>query len=504
MTERADNNTPRPPRSSALALGAATLLASGLFRQGLGVLTLVVTARLLTPEDFGIIAYFLIVTMFLGMMQQQIIIALIRLKTVTPEHLNTVFTLQVLFAILTSFLIWVSLPTLAWFGLSELRQLGPALIGYSLLLPFTSPRFVLFERELRFAPAAIVETILRTSYSISVVLLAWWWRDFWAVVAATFVGQIFGAAWTFKLAPMIPRLSLVKWRDSITFSTWAMGAQIAQFLSRNLPLMLIGSALGLAEAGLFRLGNRITMLVTTQFFAPMQRVLFPGLADASRETDRQAEVFMKMNSAVLAIVLPISIGTALLAEDVIRLAMGEKWLAAAQVIWILAPLKAFETLQANVRAAIYVDGATRLLFFRNLALLATTTLFMWIGVRFGFSGAVISAGLSSLAATVFTLLLARRFTTGGFFAPLLAGWRGFAATAAMTAAILLVGIAIRSALPTAPLLLGIIAKIAIGTLVYPSTLLLLWSLSGKPDGLERFLLAAPGHLRQRLARRRVS
>lgn len=506
MTESPSTDPERKPpsRSSALALGAATLLASGLFRQGLGILTLIITARLLTPEDFGIIAYFLIVTSFLDMLQRQIGISLIRLETVTSDHLNTVFTIQLLFAVGTSLLIWLTLPGAAWLGLPELKQLGPALVLYSLILPFTSPRFVTFERELRFGPAAIIETILRVAYSIAVILLAWWWRDFWAVVVATFVGQIFGAAWTFKLAPMIPRLSLAKWRDSISFSTWAMGAQIAQFFSKNLPQMFIGSALGLADAGLFRLGNRITTLVTTQFFAPMLRVLYPGLADVARTTDRQREVFMKMNAALLAIILPISIGTALLAEDVILLAMGEKWLVAAQVIWVLAPLKALQTLHANVRAAIYVDGSTRVLFFRSVVLLVVTTLFMWIGVRYGFMGAILSAGASSLAALFMTLVLAKAFGNGGFFAPLLAGWRGFAGSGAMAVAIIALDLAFGTSASTPPLLLVVVAKIAVGCIVYPGTLLLLWMLAGKPDGIERFILAIPGHLRQRFSKRQAS
>lgn len=503
MTNVPNREAPRPTRSSALALGAAALLASGLFRQGLGVLTLIVTARLLTPEHFGIIAYFLIVTSFLEMLQRQIVISLIRLETVTPDHLNTIFTIQLIFAASAGLLIWITLPATAWLGLPELRQLGPTLVLFSIFIAFRSPRFLVFERELRFGPAAVEETINRTTYSIAVILLAWWWRDFWAVVVATLIGEIIRSGWTFRVAPFAIRLSLAKWRDSISFSTWAMGAQIAQFFSKNLPQLIIGSVLGLADAGLFRLGNRITALVTTQLFAPMQRVLYPGLADAARRTDRQPKVFMKMNAALLAIVLPISIGMALLAEDIIRLAMGEKWLVAAQVIWILAPLKALETLQANVRAAIYVDGSTRPLFFRNLIVLGTTALFMWIGVGFGFSGAIISAGFSSLAALFMTLLLARRFTTGGLFAPLLAGWRGFAASGAMSAAIITVDLAFPSDASAPPLLLVVSTKIVTGIIVYPSALLLLWSLSGRPDGLERFLLSMPGLLRQRLQKYRT-
>lgn len=487
-----------PSRSSALAVGAATLLASGLFRQGLGLVTLIVTARLLTPEDFGIIAYFLIATKFVEMLQRQVVISLIRLETVTDEHLSTVFTLQLILGVVTGSLIWLSMPLASWIGLPELAQLQTTLAVFAVFTAFRSTRFLIFERELKFGPAAIVETILRVTYSVAVVFLAWYLRDFWAVVIATFAGQIIASLWTFKLAPMLPKLSLKRWRDCVTFSTWAMSAQIAQFVSKNLPQIIIGSALGLADAGLFRLGNRITNLVTTQLFAPMLRVLYPGLADASRKENRQSEVFAKMNTALLTTILPISIGMALLAEDVIVLTMGEKWLPAAMVIWILAPLRAVELLQANVRAAIYVDGSTRPLFFRSIALLAVTAVVMWVGVKFNFSGAVISAGICSVAALAMTLHLAKKFAPGGFFGPLLAGWRSFVGSAAMAIAIFGVGILSENHYSGGSLTIVIGAKIVTGAVAYTVVLLILWIFAGRPDGLERFLLKAPGHLKQRL------
>lgn len=476
-------------RSSAVATGAATLLASGIYRQGLGLLTLIVTARLLTPEHFGIIAYFMIATTFLEMLQRQIVISLIRMETITTDHLHTVFTVQVILSAIAALLIWVLMSAVFAIGLSELEPLGPSLALFALILAIRSPRFVLFERELKFFQAAIEETLFRTVYSIFAITLAWLWQDFWAIVIATLLAQCVRSGWTFRVAPMTLRLTLVQWRGSIAFSTWAMAAQIVQFFSKNLPQIIIGSMLGLAEAGLFRLGKRIAELATTGFFAPMQRVLFPGLADVSRNSDRQQEAFMKMNAAMLTIVLPISIGTALLAEDIIVLAMGPKWILAAQVIWVLAPLKALETLQANVRAAIYVDGSTHVLFFRNLLLLALTALFMWIGVNFGFSGAILSAAASSLAAVFMTLVLARKFASGGFMAPIWAGWRGFAASGVMIAAVLAIEV-MSPIVDAAPLLLLVITKIIAGILAYLSALLAFWVLSGKPEGLEQLLLAA--------------
>ncbi|WP_138935595.1 oligosaccharide flippase family protein [Roseovarius arcticus] len=501
-TPKLDPTPSKFSRSSSLALGAVTLLASGVFRQGLGVVTLAVTARMLRPEDFGIIAYFLIFVALLEMIQRQISMVLIRLDAVSNEHIQTVFTLQVLFGVLAAGLIWASAPVMALFGIPELVEILPAVSAISLLIALRNPRFLLYERGLRFSLAAAEETLNRMVYAAVAIYLAWLWRDFWAIVVATFAGIAMRNLWTFITAPMTPKLSLSRWRDSLAFSSWAIGAQLSQFFANSVPQILIGAALGLADAGIFRVGSRIIDTMTTQLFAPLQRVIYPGLADLARSSDRKKEAFITLNALLLTIVLPLSIGSALIAEDAILFGLGFKWIAAAQVIWVLAPFKALETLQANVRAASYIEGSTQSLFMRNALLLVLVCLFMWVGTQFGFNGALAAVALSSFAALVITLILAKAFGNGGLFEPLTVAWRSFAACALMVAAVIAADQIMRSGEDVPRLLVIVSAKVGVGAVVYTTTHIALWRWTGRPEGLETLLLSLTSRLRGRWARKR--
>ena len=499
--ESADPTPSLLSRRSAILVGAATLLASSLFRQGLGLLTLGITARLLSPEDFGVAAYFLIAAALLEMLQRQITVVLIRLDQVTQEHLETTFTFQIIFGVIIAALFFISRPLVALIGIPELVQLAPALSALALIVALRSPRVILFERKLRFGYAAFEETISRIVYSAVVITLAWIWRDFWAIVIANFCALTVRSIWTFTIAPMSPRLSLARWRDGLTFSAWSSGAQLAQFFSKNIPQLVIGATLGLADGGIFRLGNRLSNLVTTQLFAPMQRVLYPGLADLSRTSDRRDEAFNQLNELLIAVVLPIAVGMALVADHIILVVLGYKWKAAAQVIWVLAPLKALETLQDNVRAASYVEGSTKLLFVRNVILFCVVSLLMWVGVQFGFSGALAAAGAASIAALFMTLWIAKRYGTRTFFGPLLVAWRSFIACAVMTVTIIIIrkgfgtydeaGWAFKSIEDVPRLLVVFSTEVIAGVVVYIATHLLLWVFARRPDGFESFLLAIP-------------
>ncbi|WP_420587355.1 oligosaccharide flippase family protein [Ruegeria sp.] len=493
-------------RSAALAVGATTLLASSLFRQVLGLVTLVITARLLTPTDFGIAAYFLVATAFLEMMQRQIANVLIRLEDATHQHLETVFTFQVILGVAAGLLFLASRPFVEFIGLPELAPLTPLLFVLSLIIALKSPRFVLYERNLRFGFAAGEETLSRIIYSIIAISLAWYWRDFWAIVLANFFALTTRSIWTFSFAPMAPRLSLSRWQDCFSFSLWSTGALVAQFFSRNMPQLIVGATLGLADAGVFRLGSRLSTLVTTQLFAPLQRVLYPGLADISRNTDRQDETFNRLNELLLAIVLPVSVGMALVANHVVIVVLGPQWLGAAQVIWVLAPLKALETLQENVQSASYVEGSTRILLIRNTFLLILVCLLMWVGVQYGFTGALAGAGAGSAAAIVTTLWLAKRYGKRTLIGPLTVAWRSFASTLVMIAAVLFVGSAYGStevigwayeSFDDLPLLrVRFIVKVLVGAAAYIGTHLLLWHLSKRPEGVESAVFSLAGKVRR--------
>ena len=479
------------------------MLASGFFRQVLGIVTLAITARILAPEDFGIIAYFLIATALLEMLQRQIGMVLIRLEDVTAAHLDTVFSFQVLFGLMTATLFWATQPLVALLDIPALVELMPVLSAMAMVIAIRSPRFLLFERGLRFGYAAGEETFSRIVYAMVAITLAWLWQDYWALVVATFVGQAMRGVWTFAIAPMVPRFSLSQWRDSLSFSSWSIGAQLSQFLSANAPQLIIGSTLGLADAGLFRVGTRLVNVVTHQLFAPILRVVYPGLADLSRKTDKRKEGFRKLNAGFLAILLPMSVGMALVAGDVLLIGLGFKWKAAAPVVWILAPLYALGSIQANVRSAVYIEGSTRVLFFRNTLLLVAVCGLMWIGVQYDFSGALYGAGAASVAGLLMTLVIAKRFGDGGFFEPLTVAWRSFVACAVMTVAVLAVDHALRGGVDEPLLRIICLTKVGVGAFVYTTVHIGLWILAGRPNGFETTVFSLVGRLWTHLSRQRA-
>jgi O-antigen/teichoic acid export membrane protein len=330
----------------------------------------------------------------------------------------------------------------------------------------------------------------RLVYAVAAIGLAFLWRDFWAVAVAVLLSYILRSAMTFALAPGRVRPRLTAWRDCASFGGWAMVVEVVQYLINSMPQLMIGGALSLAQVGHYRAGNRISVLLTKQLARPLMQVAYPGLAKISRRGGATQEAHALLNASVLAVMLPLGFGLALVSQDLVQLALGPQWEAAGLVIAVMAPLRALESMQAGVRAISLVEGDVRFLALRNAVVLALSVLLVWGGCQFGFIGALVGAAAASGVNIFATLWMSRRYgSEGGVFSLLIAARRSFAATAAMTGAVALLGLALPEANSEQSAIAPLAAKTVAGGVVYCAVHLGLWRLAGRPAGVESALIS---------------
>jgi O-antigen/teichoic acid export membrane protein len=494
--QKADAPRPAERKKSMrgrIALGALSLLGANTLNQLIGVAVLGVTARLLTPFDFGVVAYFMVGVLLLDLVLRQMEQSLIRMPDPSDEHIDTVMGLQLATAAISAAVIaLLSGPVAALLEAPELRMVMLAMAGSALLLAVRNPRFVLYERELSFHRAAGLETATRLVYAGGAIWLSFLWGNYWAVVVAVLASYVVRGALTFVLSPgrPRPRPRLTRWRDCASFGGWAMVVEFCQYAANSAPQLVIGGVLGLSQVGHYRAGNRISVLLTKQLARPMMQVAYPGLAKIARKGTATTEAHALLNAALLALMLPIGAGLAVVSQDLVHLALGPQWTSAALVISVMAPLRALETMQAGVRAVTLVHGHVKALALRNALVLLLSVALIWSGAQFGFGGALLGAAGASAVSVFATLWMARRYGDGaGFFAPLLASWRSMAASAVMAAAVVALGLVLPEATSESTAILPLAVKVPVGAAVYLAAHFGFWIAAGRPDGVERTTLS---------------
>ena len=215
----------------------------------------------------------------------------------------------------------------------------------------------------------------------------------------------------------------------------------------------------------------------------------PGFGAIKHDEARLARTFLDAQEILAGISLPVGFGMALLAEELLSILVGTKWLPATLALQLLVISVTINMLTIAANGLVVALGNTRLVFFRSLATLLFAAAAIWIGIReFGFIG----AGVGVMATSGFTLIanltMVHRFIHVGMFRQLGRIWRSLVAIAAMCAAVLLARPPFDPDAPFLELLLRGAVLSALGAVTYVAVHALMWRLAGRPKGFEENIL----------------
>ena len=489
--------------SSRVAFGAAMLVGSTLVVRLIGVAGLAILARLLAPADYGIMALALVA---LGLSQIlfdfQVGNALIREREVDADHLRTAFTLSTLRgALLAALFVLGAPPFAAAVGEPKLEPVLRWLALAPLLQGFVNPRLPLFAKALDFRKEAIVNIAGRSAFLMVAVATALARPDHWALVAGHVAAAVTSTAASYVFAPALPGFGLARWRMFVSFGGWMTGASILSYLGEKLDAVFINAKLGVAATGVYNIGLQTASNFTNQLATPLTRAMFSGLSNLAGEPARLTRAYVVAQSSVLGTLLPIGVGAALAAREILLILAGPKWLDAEIVIQFTGPAMAMSTLVSGVHALAMVQGTTRVVFERELVNTAVRLPSLAAGIYFyDLIGFLIARTFAVSLIIVLSLRIAARATGLGIAALVIASWRSFAACAVMVACVSAVGALLdRTETSFVAAAADLAALGAAGASSYIVAHLALWRAAGRPDGFEARAYAAAAAAVSRVA-----
>ncbi|MGB3721748.1 MAG: lipopolysaccharide biosynthesis protein [Pacificimonas sp.] len=472
---------------SRIAGGAAMLAFGRFIVRSLSLVNLAVLARLLSPEDYGIVALALIAVGLIQVFSDvRITDALIALDDLTPLHLNTAFTIQFLRgALIAAALVLFASPIAGFLGDDAI---APVLMALSLALIFDglrNPAFYLYQRNIDFSKEVTRDVIMQIIGSIVVIASAIYLRNYWALVLGTLAGRFCGAAMTYYRVPTQIGISLRHWREFLGFGGWLTGAAMLGQLNEAAPRILLGRLVGTAPVGIWTVGRETSALAASELIAPLRRTLFPGFSAIKHDKERLKRSYVLAQAVMFGVALPIGIGMTLVAEEIILILVGPKWADAVFVVQVAGILSALSFSLIASHSILMSLGKTRIIFWRSLFGAVLMWPAIWFGIdAFGFRGAVIAHGAVTVILILLNLTIASRFAATGAFAGIFASWRSFLSVAAMSAVV----VALKPAAQVDPdpvgVLLGVLPTILAGAATYILIHLALWRIARRPDGIE--------------------
>jgi lipopolysaccharide exporter len=469
--------------------GTGWMLAWRMVSRALGFVSLLVLAQLLAPGDIGIVAIATSVSGSLDALSQLgVREALVRIKEDNRDLYDTAFTVQVARGILTSIIICL-VAAYAKPLLGDGR-LGPVLIGLAAVALVTGAEnigMVLFSRSLDFRVQFFIQVAPRFLAFFLTTALAFWLRNYWALVWGTIVGRVFGVGLTYIASPHRPKFGFHGWRYLMHFSFWSWVGSIGVVVWSRCDAFVIGSAVGPAMLGIYMIGFEIALLPLSEFLEPASATLFPGFSAAHREGGSPVEMGFSVAGILALGTIPFALGISACSGYLVASLLGAKWNSAQPIIAIVSWLCIFSPFSYVTSSVLSVVGQVRKVALTNAfaALVKIVVLVVASRTRDLSIVAFATVLVVGIESSLFLVQLRMAGSTGG---KALLSTMVRALFAALVAAGALYYVPGTWTLVKAPRFEALGEGAIVGLLtfvIFGATVILLWLASGKPAGSER-------------------
>jgi len=482
----------------AMARGAVWLTALRLSERALGLANTVVLARLLAPQDFGLVAMCMVVVAALETFTNfSFDVVLIQRQDATKAHYDTAFTMNVIVGAGFGAILAASATFVAAFYGDERLQLIMYIVAANFAVrSLENIAIVDFRKHFQFHLEAILRLSVKAVGLLVAIPAALILHNYWALVIGMSAMAAFDVVLSFAMRPYRPSLTLSQARSIMSFSGWLMLNNVVFFLKAQIHNVFIGRLLGARDLGTFNMANEVAMMSSSELVAPINRAVYPGYAKLGGDPESLKATFLDVFSLIMMISFPAALGTVAVANDLAPLLLGSSWTNTIPLMKLIAICGALNALNSNMAYVVHAVGKPRLATRVAVteAVIMIPLMYMSI-LRWGLVG----AGWSLVAAYGFvstpmwwrtiTRLLDLPVTQ------LLARvWRPLVASVSMYFAVLAIQLTLGSQTQG---FVVVLISVVVGAVAYVTLLFFFWLLADRPRGGEAIVVA---FLRERAGR----
>lgn len=368
---------------------------------------LVIMARLISPEDYGIFAMVATFTNFLMLSGDMgLSTATVQSREITHEQISTLFWVNVAIGSALATITAAAAPALAWFyGEPRIVPLACAIGATFILDGAIVQHKALLIRQMRIATLETIALASQVLGFAAMLASALKGGGYWALVANVVVMNTTGDLMVWYVSgwrPSWPRFD-EQARGMLTFGRHLSGFRLVDYLHRNLDNMMIGRFWGAEALGLYGKAYGLLRVPLQQMEGPASSVVVPALSRLQDNPKRYRSYLLHATKAIVVCGMPVVVFTFIDARVIMLTLLGPRWLGVVPIFKALAPAAFFATTNMLARWILVSTGRPDLLFKTSTAMLGVLIVAFSVGVLWGPVGVALSY---SLAYCLFAPLIA--------------------------------------------------------------------------------------------------
>lgn len=319
--------------------GGVVTLSVQILKFLLSMSATIVVARLLAPQDYGLVGMVVVLISFLGMFQYLgLPSATVKWSQLNHSQVSTLFWVNVALSTAIMLAVLGSAPLLAWFY-DEPRLTGIA-AGYAIGIFFTGisiQHMALLTRQMRFSAIAAIDICALSAGLCAAILAAWHGAGYWAIVLNQLVFALatIAGAWTFcKWRPGLPVRgsgvrSMLKYGGNLT------GYNFTTFFAQNLDNALIGKFWGAYQLGIYSRAYQMLLMPLGQINTPLAAVALPALSRLADSPERYRAAYLKILEKIAMLTMPGVVFMIATSDWLMLFLLGPQWREASRIFMLL-------------------------------------------------------------------------------------------------------------------------------------------------------------------------
>ncbi len=387
--------------SSKVSKGALWVTAAGISARSLNLVSAVILARLLAPEDFGLMAIAMSIIAFSqGSTQTGFESALIQKQDRPEEFLNTAWTFELSRYLIIFIIIFLAAPWMALFFNEPRAMVILRVISISIIFQgLRNIGVVYFRKNLDFHKQFVLEIAPMVVYISLVIPLAYILGNVWALIWASLANQIFSCALSYVMHSYRPRLEFnaIKAMELFKFGRWILGSSIIVMIREQGMNMFIAKFLGIPMLGFYNRAGTFSNMIFQQVSEIVWKVGYPAYSELHVNPVRYKKAYLKTLKLLTFIGIPMAGGLFVLSWDFVHLFLTDKWLPIVPLMQILCLQAIFNFINTPAGIAFQASGkpaiGTRISTFGVITLIISI---YPLSSRWGLMGAAFALLLSVL------------------------------------------------------------------------------------------------------------
>ena len=351
-------------RSKKSVISAFYLILDSVFQKLVGLVSTLILARILVPDDFGIIAIAGLAYGFIEVFSQtgsnQYVISR---QTINNDLVNSAWTLDVMVKLVVFVLMQIAAKPVSDFYVNpEIETLFRAYSILLLLGAFTSPSIWLLIRDQNLKRYFTMQVFAKIFSVIVTVSIAFIYRSYWALIIGQLVSTTLKMGLSYMIHPYRPRICFRGMKAQMPFSAYMIPQELFGYIKANIDSFFISRNYSENAFGNFHIMKYISFLPSMNIIGPITQPLLTEVAKDHHDETKRAYNYSVTFLIVLLLATPIALFCILNSRLMVLVLLGEQWLTYHAIFSSLSVLIITLFIVNHAKRALIASSKTNLIF----------------------------------------------------------------------------------------------------------------------------------------------